>query len=236
MDNVKKTVMLVDDDPDVAWALGRRFTRSGFAVTACGDGEEARTILETRGFDFVLTDIRMPRMGGLALIEWICLNRPSTRVIVMTAFASPEMRRYCLRRGAIYFLEKPVDPELLMDIMNSSDVSNSFTGNIAEIDILDYLQLTILSGKRTVLEIVGHDGARGCVFVDKGEILHATCGSCEGEEALYRCLCSSGGSFATLPWRDPERATINKPGDFVLFEAARRRDEIRDVTNRPPAQ
>jgi hypothetical protein len=56
------------------------------------------------------------------------------------------------------------------------------------------------------------------------------CGDLEGEEALYRCLGFSGGSFSSLPWREPERVTINKPGELLLLEAARRRDEMTHAT------
>ncbi|MBM3299791.1 MAG: DUF4388 domain-containing protein, partial [Deltaproteobacteria bacterium] len=52
-------------------------------------------------------------------------------------------------------------------------------------------------------------------------------GELQGEEALYRCLTFKSGSFSSLPWIAPEKATIKKPGMLLLVEAARKRDELK---------
>ena len=75
MTNRKDSILLVDDDPEAVWALGRYFTRAGFPVTTCGDGEEAISLLKSKQFDTVITDIQMPRLNGLALVDWMRTNR-----------------------------------------------------------------------------------------------------------------------------------------------------------------
>jgi CheY-like chemotaxis protein len=223
----KDSILLVDDDPDVVWALGRYFTRAGFPVTTCGDGEEAIALLESEDFDTVITDIQMPRLNGLALVEWLRANRASTRVVVMTAFGGPSIRHLSIKKGAILYLEKPVDPDLLAEALLSSKEETAFSGNIDKIDILDYLQLMMLIGRQVVLEVSSKDGGQGLIFIDRGEVRHATCDDLEGEEALFKCLCYECGSFLNLPWTEPDKITIKKPGDFLLMEAARKRDEAR---------
>jgi CheY-like chemotaxis protein len=223
----KDSILLVDDDPEVAWALGRYFARAGFPVTTCGDGEEAIALLESRDFDTVITDIQMPRLNGLALVDWLRANRASTRVVVITAFGGPSIRHLSIKKGAILYLEKPVDPDLLAEALLSSKEETAFSGNIDKIDILDYLQLMMLIGRQVVLEVSCKDGGQGLIFIDRGEVRHATCDSLEGEEALFKCLCFEGGSFLNLPWTEPDKITIKKPGDFLLMEAARKRDEAR---------
>jgi CheY-like chemotaxis protein len=222
-----RSILLVDDDPEVVWALGRYFTRAGFPVATCGDGDEAISLLATRGFDTVITDIRMPRLNGFALIDWLRNNRPGTRIIVMTGFGGPSIRQLSIRKGAILYLEKPVDPTFLLEVLSSEDDGTHFSGNVDRIDILDYLQLMMLSGKQVVLEILSRDLHRGVLFIDKGEIRHAACDGLEGEEAVYRCLSFDGGSFVNHPWTEPEKTTIRRPGEFLLMEAARHRDESR---------
>jgi hypothetical protein len=85
-----------------------------------------------------------------------------------------------------------------------------------------------LASKQMVLEVIPRSGVRGLLFMDKGRICHAVCGDLEGEEAVYRCLSFRGGSFSNLPWREPERITIDSPTEFLLIQAARRRDEMKD--------
>ena len=116
---------------------------------------------------------------------------------------------------------------MLVEAISSTKSDTAFSGSIDSIDILDYLQLMMLSGRRVVLEVSSKDGRQGLIFIHNGEVKHAKCNQLEGEEALFKCLSFEGGSFVNLPWRDPEKNTITKPGDFLLIEAARKRDEAR---------
>ncbi len=85
----------------------------------------------------------------------------------------------------------------------------------------------MLTGRRAVVEVVSKSGIRGLLFMDSGSVRHAICEELTGEKAFYQCLTSSGGSFSNLPWEEPKQITIDKPGDFLLMEAARKRDEAR---------
>jgi CheY-like chemotaxis protein len=226
----KARVLLVDDDPDVAWGLGRCLARTGFVITTCADGAEAIELLSSREFDVVIADINLPRMSGLAITDWVRRNRPQVKVIVMTAFGSPAMRRLSMRNGAIQYLEKPVSIDLVINLIRAAEKNTSFSGSVDDVDLIDYLQLIMLSGKQTLLEVISREGLRGLLFVDSGRVVHATCGSLEGEEAFYRCLTFQAGNFSSQPWRFPERITIDRPGEFLLVEAARKRDELKDRT------
>jgi CheY-like chemotaxis protein len=228
MTDNKPKVLLVDDDPDVAWGLGRCLARAHFSITTCADGAEAIALLSSRDFQVVVTDISLPRISGLAVADWIRRNRPHIKVIIMTAFGSPAMRQLSLRKGAIQYLEKPITADLLINLVNSAEKSSSFTGSVDDVDLLDYLQLIMLSGKQVLLEVVSRNGVKGLLFVDSGQVRHATCGEFVGEEAFYCCLNFDAGSFSSLPWRDPEMISIDKPGEFLLVEAARKRDELKE--------
>jgi two-component system chemotaxis response regulator CheB len=130
-------------------------------------------------------------------------------------------------------LEKPIQVpqllEIITDEVQKASANATFSGRVNGVDLLEYMQLLLLNGQQVVLEILSTDGAEGFIFLDKGEILHAACGNLEGEEALYRLLTFKGGSFTSLPWRPLEEATINKPAQFLLIEAARKRDDIRST-------
>ncbi len=231
MSGQKDAVLLVDDDPDVVWGIGKYLTRVGCSVTTCGDGGEAIDVMRDKSFDVLVTDIRMPHVNGLDLVDWVRRHRPGTRVVVMTAYGGPSVREVCLNKGAILYLEKPVDPEILHNVLDASRRKTAFSGSIEEIDILDYLQLLLLSGKRVVLEVFAQDGERALLYIDQGKISHASCGEVEGVDALYRSVGFEGGTFMNRPWMEPERVTIDKPGEFLLLEAARMRDEKRESFN-----
>ena len=118
--------------------------------------------------------------------------------------------------------------ELMQIISHEIRVAGSrsrIAGTLGQIDILDVVQMMLLSGQQLVLEIISHEGKRCLLHISKGTIIHAKCEDVEGEEALHQALGLKSGSFSTLGWVEPERLTISRPGQAMLMEAARRRDE-----------
>ena len=111
-------VLLVDDDPDQLCVTGRYLSRAGFSVITCEDGDEAIAAMEGMDFDAVVSDVQMPRVNGLSLAQWVGANRPGMKMIVMTAFGSSEIFKGAMRRGAVLYLEKPVDPKLLVEVLS----------------------------------------------------------------------------------------------------------------------
>lgn len=218
-------VLVVDDDPDVVWGIGRCLTRAGFSVVTCGDGAEAIPILQARSFDALITDIQMPGLNGLRLIDWVRENRPEIEVVVITAYGCPSLRETSMRKGALLYLEKPVDPELLIEVLRASGEGDRFCGTVNEIELADYLQLLLLNRNRALLEVTSRSGREGLLFIDEGEILHAECGAAVGDEAVFQILAFEAGSFVSLPWRKPPKVTIRGRSGWFFLEAARRKDE-----------
>jgi DNA-binding NtrC family response regulator len=112
-------VLVVDDDPDVLWAMDRRLQQAGFNVVTCNDGQKAYEELERRHFDALITDIMMPKLNGLALLDWVRTNRPELMTVVMTAFDSPSVRRLSLGSGAAMVLGKPADADTIIETLTS---------------------------------------------------------------------------------------------------------------------
>ncbi len=232
----RKKLLLVDDDPDVAWGIGRYLMRRGFDVTTCGDGTEAVELLSAGEFEAVVTDIQMPGLNGLAVIEWISQNCPMTQVVVMTAFGSPTVQDLVRRKGAVLYLEKPVDPDLLVQVIENREPRQSFSGVVDDIDLFDYVQLLLVSNRRALLEVVSTEGQRGRLYVDRGQVRHAECGEEIGEAAFCRCLQFDGGRFANVAWEEPPTDTIDRRGDHLLMDAARFKDEsTQGGKSRPPS-
>lgn len=230
-------ILFVDDEEPLVRMFEKGLSLLGQTVLAATSGKEAVEIFKTEKVDAIVCDLAMPEMNGrqvAAAIRRVADDKGIVKppFIILSGHASPADEEETLAHPGIdRFLQKPITvPKLLeaiSDEVQKATGHSSFSGRIEGIDLLEYLQLLILNARKLVLEISPRDGAAGLIYVKKGEICHAECGKMEGEEALYECLTFKGGTFSSHPWRDPEKITIKRPAQFLLIQAARRRDELR---------
>ena len=130
-------LLLVDDSLSVRRVLGRSLQRRGYEVFTARDGAEALELLLDLSFDGVITDLEMPRMSGYELIEDL-RNRASTRdtpVWVVTTRAGARHADLARRLGAVGYLAKPVDADLLIEqleqVLGQSVLGRSALGRSA---------------------------------------------------------------------------------------------------------
>jgi len=83
----------------------------------------------------------------------------------------------------------------------------------------------LLTGKKTIVEVTSLSGHSCRLYLTSGRIVHAVSDAFQGEAAFFQCIEFRGGTLANLPWSEPDRVSIDKPGEWLLFEAARRKDE-----------
>jgi len=100
-------VLVVDNDTEMLALLRRHLETEGMAVVTAGGGKEAILALEDQDFDLILTDLVMDEVGGLDVLAAVQRSRPTTRVILMTAFGSLETAIEAIRQGAYDYLTKP---------------------------------------------------------------------------------------------------------------------------------
>ena len=104
------TVLLVDDEPGVRFALTEVLHDRGYRVIAAASGAEALAALDgVAVVDVVVTDLSMPGMDGLELVSQIAARAPTLPVILITAHGSEQMVRIASSRGACGCLSKPFD-------------------------------------------------------------------------------------------------------------------------------
>lgn len=110
-------LLVVDDEADFRRVLADHFEDLGYRVTQAGDGMEALERFDTdaRKVDLVLTDIRMPRLGGEELIAELRRQRPFLPIIGVTGHADLKGKLSLLDRGAYYFLDKPLPQWPIVD-------------------------------------------------------------------------------------------------------------------------
>jgi two-component system response regulator GlrR len=113
-------ILLADDDPDSLEGLRALLEAWGYEVEIARDGQAALDQVPVVRPSVVITDVIMPRMTGLELLEAIRRDRPTIPVIVMTAHGSVEARRHAAAMGAVAYLPKPIDTTRLKSALVSA--------------------------------------------------------------------------------------------------------------------
>lgn len=109
-----ETVLIVDDEKNYPPILSAVLAEEGFEALAANSGKEALKILENADVDIVLTDMKMPSMDGMALLEQVKKKDPELPVIMMTAHGTVEKAVEAMQKGAYSYLLKPFDNERLI--------------------------------------------------------------------------------------------------------------------------
>ena len=104
--SIKRSLLLVDDDGEFVDILTRRFLKLGYAVTALNHPREAMQAVSFSQFDAAVIDQGLPETDGIDLMQQL-LGRIDLRVIILSGFAHPALKRKALRLGAFAYLLKP---------------------------------------------------------------------------------------------------------------------------------
>jgi DNA-binding NtrC family response regulator len=116
--NVKRSLLIVDDDPRVRASLARALADEQSEITIAESAEQALSVLAKVAPDVVLSDVRMPAMDGIALLRLIRERVPTVDVILMTAFDDLPLVATAMRVGAVDFLTKPLDLHQLRRVID----------------------------------------------------------------------------------------------------------------------
>lgn len=110
-------VLIVDDEPDVRKVVSMTLEKAGYHVLEAEDGkqaiEEIRKGENSLTLDVIITDIRMPNMNGIDVINYYRKEWPSVPLIVLTGFPDIDMATALLQHGVVDYLVKPVEGEKL---------------------------------------------------------------------------------------------------------------------------
>ncbi|NOY38038.1 MAG: sigma-54-dependent Fis family transcriptional regulator [Chlorobi bacterium] len=114
------SILIVDDEESVRDSLYNWFIDEGYRVESAENAKKALDILESKDFDIILVDIKMPGMDGLELHRRIKSSNKDTIVIIMTAFASVTTAVQALKDGAYDYITKPFDPDDLSHLVRNA--------------------------------------------------------------------------------------------------------------------
>ena len=114
-------VLVVDDEESLRHMLTVLLKREGYDATAVASGEQALAELEQRPYDVVLSDIRMPKLGGLELVDEIKKRNLPTTVILMSAFGNIDVAIEAMKRGAYDYVSKPFRPDEVVLVLKKAE-------------------------------------------------------------------------------------------------------------------
>jgi two-component system response regulator AtoC len=106
-----KRVLVVDDEENIRLVLRTLLKRHGYQVETADSGDQALRMLEAFGPDVILTDVRMPKMGGLDLLGTLKAKGNQATVIVMSAYGDVDQAIDALKAGAYDYIQKPFKPD-----------------------------------------------------------------------------------------------------------------------------
>ena len=115
-----ETILIVDDEKNYPPILAAVMEEEGFEPLMANSGEEALTILKHSDVDLVLTDMKMPSMDGIELLENVKKKDPELPVIMMTAHGTVEKAVEAMQKGAYSYIMKPFDNDSLILYVNKA--------------------------------------------------------------------------------------------------------------------
>jgi len=124
-------ILIVDDDDSMCQFLSIMLKKEGFEVTTVRDGQSAIETVRENSFDVVITDIKMPGMDGLQLLDQIKTIDPSLPVVIMTGFASQKTAIEAVNKGAFQYLEKHANnDEVKIVVRNAIEMKRVQSQNV----------------------------------------------------------------------------------------------------------
>ncbi len=106
-----RRVLVVDDEESLRLVLKTLLRRNGYEVETAETGEDALMLVDSFGPDVVLTDVRMPKMGGLDLLATLKAKGNEATVIVMSAYGNMDLAIEAMKAGAYDYVQKPFKPD-----------------------------------------------------------------------------------------------------------------------------
>jgi DNA-binding NtrC family response regulator len=193
-------LLIIEDEKITRISLTDILKREGYDVVAAEDGEEGLALFKSLQPEIVITDLRLPKLGGMEVLQTVLSLNPRCKVILITAYATVDTAVSSLKLGAFDYLTKPFSPEKLLSILRNITLLQSALDENAELkNRLEILEDKTIIGtsqviqrlKETILQIAHNDST---VLIE-GE-------SGTGKElvarALHKASARRDASFVTV--------------------------------------
>ncbi|MGK0361471.1 MAG: CheY-like chemotaxis protein, partial [Bradymonadia bacterium] len=222
------SILLVDDDFALVEALSRELEQLNHTAILTQTADEAIEVLGQMPIDVMVTDLRMRGRDGIELLRRCVEISPSTRTVLMSAYATATDYKQARALGAVEVLSKPFTPtEFAAAIRRAEDFKAGFQADIVGLSLVDLLKVFHHSGRSVTLRV----GRVGKVHLREGQIIHAETDTKVGADALLALLKVERGVLATGTI-EPVAQTLTMPFETLLLGTLAHIDEQR--SRRPP--
>jgi len=161
---MRPRALVVDDDPGVRYTLREILEQEGLTVEEAGDGEAALRAYDAAPAPLVITDLRMPRMDGLALLAELVTRAPAPRVVLITAHGSERDAVAAIKAGAYDYFKKPFDNDELLAVVPRAveavrlrDENEQLAGELALARTMVFTSASMLALSRLVARVAPKD-------------------------------------------------------------------------------
>ena len=115
-----KQVLIIDDEPDICELIEITLARMGLSSRSAMKVADALKLIDAEDFDLCLTDMRLPDGDGIEMVKYVQQNHPNIPIAVITAHGNMELAVQALKAGAFDFVSKPVDIQILRNLVSSA--------------------------------------------------------------------------------------------------------------------
>ena len=165
-------ILLIEDDPGITAALKKELQAEGYRITTATRGDEGLAHAREHACDVVLTDLKMPGLSGLELIQQLHAAKPKLAIILMTAFGTTETAIEATKLGAYDYVLKPFDMTEMLDLVARAVASSRLMSEPLEIGAVQSAQTAIIGNSRAMQAIykeIGRVAATNVTVLIRGE-------------------------------------------------------------------
>jgi len=135
MEERKRSIFVVDDEEPIRKVLNTHLSKEGFSVIQTSGGNSVFDTLKNNSFDIVISDIRMPEVDGIRVLEFVKENFDTTPVIMLTGLTDVAVAVEVMKKGAFDFIMKPVKKEDLMAVVSRALVNRDLLERNKELEM-----------------------------------------------------------------------------------------------------
>ena len=221
-------VLLVEDDPKLQkslWTHLRKYYKK-FETILTSNGEEAIRVLKQTYISLLVTEIVMPKVDGMALLNYINDKHPHIRCIVTTAHATTELKERLQNGNLFRFFQKPFQLEKFAQAILQALQQDIPDGTLKGISVASFLQMIQLEQKTCLLEVHSPGKGKGLFYFQEGIPHDAVYGDLKGEKAALKIIIMDKAEmrFMNLPRKKITRR-IKTELMALIMEATRLKDE-----------
>lgn len=143
-------LLFIDDEDIVLKSCRRIFAGKEYEVETASSGEEGLAKALAADYDAVVTDLKMPGMGGIEVLKRLRRERPELVVIIFTGYANVETAREALKNGAFDYIPKPFTPEEITDVVQNALEARKASGTAKMLDLMAIVSHELKSPLATV--------------------------------------------------------------------------------------